>query len=923
MRKFTKCLTWLLILSLCIGMIGLPVFAIDGNLDYFFGYVEPNADNDLFPNSSVTEPLDPATLNSSEGTHYYAGSGNISRYASAHVCRTGEAGEEPVVYDSYGTPYYVQYDHNTLESYGLYVNDYYMDGQHIEGKVYARWDAVQTFVLADARTGKLSTTYCADQITPVEVANGRYYNIENLEDAVYYTPAQAIKVRTVALNGYWGQPQGMGSLAAMEEMLLASGEFTSEELAYLSEGVAMTATQYAIWHFTNNQTGDKRISAYYAEKLYSANMKRPEGEQKKDVDLLFKIYHYLVNLDPSSIENTTANTVITRDNFVTNMGVTNAVLVEGHENNADTNEDNDAYIADVTFTMGVQPKSTAGDDLVAKIVDAEGNVLAIGRIAGTLQEGETQLEGSNGTYTFKGLTLIEGNQKLKVELNGHQELEQGVYLYTHADGYENSQTLVGIAEGTHTVDLEQEWEMKFSVNEPPERIIRINKQNSDGSQALPGIQFDFYFVAGRDEYLAGTKELPENAVDYTDLPALPDYTIITDQNGSGTFNLTENNLPDGVYLVVEREHPAIVQPVDPFYVIIPATNAEGTELVYEIDITPKNDIRGDVKIEKDVIKLNNDLSNENAYDSHTWIISTTIPSDIGSGRSFVISDVLDNRLDFLGNVRVRVENSNGTIVAATLTEGKDYILTVVDNDSLAEGKLADSFTVSLTKAGMEKVASAATAGITNIRVYFDAQINANAQMGEMIPNKARLEYVNSVGVGFTPESDIPEVYTGGARLKKVDANDNTMVLDGAEFKLYRKATQAEIDDESIEKIELDDMDDPMVSVQFFSNPELTGEKSDTAVSGEDGFVYIYGLVNGEYYLVETKAPAGYNLTGDPIKVVINESSHLDEYVIVVENVSGTVLPETGGIGTAVFTVSGMMLMMTAAVLLLQKKRKSI
>lgn len=50
---------------------------------------------------------------------------------------------------------------------------------------------------------------------------------------------------------------------------------------------------------------------------------------------------------------------------------------------------------------------------------------------------------------------------------------------------------------------------------------------------------------------------------------------------------------------------------------------------------------------------------------------------------------------------------------------------------------------------------------------------------------------NSVGAVFTPESDIPEVYTGGARLIKVDANDNTVVLPGAEFKLYRLATAAD------------------------------------------------------------------------------------------------------------------------------------
>lgn len=921
MKMVKKGLVWMLVLGICFGMLSIPVFAADTNMKYFFNPTVASGENELFVygGSIVTEAQDPATMDSNRGTHYYVGNGNFSRYSSAHVTRTGAKGEEPAVYDSYGTPYYVQVkDHAGVEAQGFYVDDYYMDGKHIMEKSVARWDYIQTFVLADSRTGQVSTAYCADQVTPAKVNN--YYNIQNLEDAVYYTPAQARKVRTVALNGYWGQASGIGSLAAMRAQLAASGEFTDAELALLTDGVAMTATQYAIWHYTNNNTGDKRISAYYTDD--NGNVGRVSEDQKDSVDLLFKVYHYLVNLDPSSVENTTANAVINKDNFLTSLGVTNAVLVADHENNTDENPDNDVYTADVTFTMGVMPLSDNGDDLVAQIVDEAGNVLATGRISGTLQEGEVQLTGTNGTYTFEDLALTEGNQKLKVKVAGHQELKQGVYLYTHENGYEASQTLVGIAEGTHQVDVALDWDLKFSVNEPPERIISIHKQTPGGT-ALEGIQFDFYCVAGRDEYLSGKKTLPTNAADYTDLPAVPDYTIVTDAEGNGVFNLTENNLPDGVYLVVEREHPAIVAPVAPFYVIIPGTTEDGTALVYEIDITPKNEVRGNVTIEKDVIELGNDLSNEDAYDPHTWIISTTIPADIGQSKYFAITDTLDNRLDFLGNVRVTVENINGSIIAATLTEGKDYLLSVTDNDSLAEGKPTDAFTVTLTNAGREKVASAATTGITHLRVYFDAQINANAVMGEKIPNQAHLDYTNSVGVSFGPDSDIPEVYTGGALLKKVDANDATRVLTGAEFKLYRKATEAEVGDESIEKVTIEGYVEPMVKVLFFNNSTLTGEKTDTAISNEDGMIYLYGLVDGTYYLVETKAPAGYNLPGEPIVVVVDSTSHLDANAIVVENVSGTVLPETGGMGTEAFVLPGMMLVMAAGVLLLLRKRKTV
>jgi len=180
----------------------------------------------------------------------------------------------------------------------------------------------------------------------------------------------------------------------------------------------------------------------------------------------------------------------------------------------------------------------------------------------------------------------------------------------------------------------------------------------------------------------------------------------------------------------------------------------------------------------------------------------------------VISDVLDNRLDFCGHVQVTVESKDGTIVAATLAEGEDYVLSVTDNDSLGEGKPSDSFTVGLTPNGMKRLSNVPSADVPHIRVRYNARINANARAGEQIPNQANLDYVNSLGIHFHQASDIPKVYTGGVWLKKVDADNNEVTLQGAEFKLYRKATPAEVVDETIEKVSLAGFEEPMVAVWF-------------------------------------------------------------------------------------------------------------
>ena len=222
-----------------------------------------------------------------------------------------------------------------------------------------------------------------------------------------------------------------------------------------------------------------------------------------------------------------------------------------------------------------------------------------------------------------------------------------------------------------------------------------------------------------------------------------------------------------------------------------------------------------------------------------------------------------------------------------------------------------------------------------IIVKYTAQLNTNAEVGYMgNPNYAHLEYSNNPNwdseggnepgtpggeeppTGETPEDKVI-VFTYKFVVNKVDEQKNPLA--GATFELYKKVAGA--------------------------NPEWV--LVDKLVV-TDGTTFTWtGLDDGEYKLVETVTPAGYN-TIAPIEFTI-EANHnttwetedrteilIDltgnkytgdvesgAYETQVENKSGVELPETGGIGTTIFYTMGAMLALGAAVLLITKKRMGV
>ena len=220
-----------------------------------------------------------------------------------------------------------------------------------------------------------------------------------------------------------------------------------------------------------------------------------------------------------------------------------------------------------------------------------------------------------------------------------------------------------------------------------------------------------------------------------------------------------------------------------------------------------------------------------------------------------------------------------------------------------------SLTWTLTDTGRGKLKDYAGGHVV---VKFETKLNEKADLGVAIPNQAGLDYVNWNNHEYLPKSDIPEVHTGGIKIKKVDKSNHNKVLEGAEFMIYLKEEDAKAGDTS-------------KAVKRDRKPYVVKSDS-TGITFFDGLSY--GNATGQkpaegetdYWIVETKAPTvggiKYNRLREPFKVTISATSHnmAQEDMYVVYNAKDNYeLPFTGGAGLIVFLGAGAVLLIAAYV----------
>ena len=342
----------------------------------------------------------------------------------------------------------------------------------------------------------------------------------------------------------------------------------------------------------------------------------------------------------------------------------------------------------------------------------------------------------------------------------------------------------------------------------------------------------------------------------------------------------------------------------------------------------------------------NDVADYNMGDSVNFHLIGAVP-DMGNYDTYKyeFEDTLSAGLTAPAESDVKVYLSNDKILETTGgtpdTElNADFTVSVSTDEATKNSKINVSFSDLKTVEGIAKG--------KYIIVDYSAVLNQDAVVGlNGNENKVKLRYSNnpnqSGGGENTPTGETPEdkviVFTYELDVTKVDGQDANKKLAGAEFKL---------------------MNANKTKYAIVENGKVTGwtenEKQGTVLTSDNnGLFTVTGLDDNKYYLKETKAPDGYNTLKDPIEFVIQATTANNqewggsassaftkleiglknnkgefEYTdgttddgrvsMTVKNNKGSILPETGGIGTTIFYIVGVVLVLGAGVLLVTKKR---
>ena len=426
-----------------------------------------------------------------------------------------------------------------------------------------------------------------------------------------------------------------------------------------------------------------------------------------------------------------------------------------------------------------------------------------------------------------------------------------------------------------------------------------------------------------------------------------------------TGHTSASDMEQGLYLIVETRVPEnVTSTCNPFFVSLPMTTIDGTAWNYDVTVYPKNQT-GNPTLDKTVREDKNSTGKNNGsltditdgY-AHTatasvgdtvdyQIISTlpTITSKASSLSEYTYVDTMAKGIKY---------NKNDVVIEFFKDAGCTDKITTWDENSgkfaVAYDDAANTMTIRMTDTGLAEINEAATVYTDSVkrgysdctmRITYAATLTADAKMGDTDnPNEVVLTWKRTNTTYFDTLKDCCHVYTYGIDVLK-QFSDNGGSVRNVKFRLHNDTDDCYI---------IAEQKDGVYYAKGFA-----AKKADatTFIPNAQGHIVVKGLEDDTYSLTETATDKGYVLLKDAIKIVIKTAVNgqceqcsaklltasatvngkdvtmTDGNAIVpltVVNNPGFDLPKTGGYGTWMFTIGGVILLGAAAFIVIRSRK---
>ena len=426
-----------------------------------------------------------------------------------------------------------------------------------------------------------------------------------------------------------------------------------------------------------------------------------------------------------------------------------------------------------------------------------------------------------------------------------------------------------------------------------------------------------------------------------------------------TGHTSASDMEQGLYLVVETRVPEnVTSTCNPFLISLPMTTVDGSEWLYDLVIYPKNQT-GNPDLEKTVResksstgKNNGSLTDITDGYAHTatasvgdivdyQIISTlpTITSKASSLSEYTYVDTLSKGIKYNKNDVVIEFFRDSACTDKIATWGEDSAKFTVTYDDTA-----NSMTIRMTETGLAEINESESVYTDSVkrgysdctmRITYAATLTADAQMGDTDnPNEVELTWKRTNTTYYDTLKDCCHVYTYGIDVLK-QFSDGKGNIQNVKFNLHN------------------DTDDVYVVADLkdgvYYAKGIAAKKADatTFVPNSSGHIIVKGLEDDAYSLTEIATDKGYVLLKEAVKIVITTKENgacekcgaklltasatvngkdvtmTDGNAIVpltVINNPGFDLPKTGGYGTWMFTIGGILLLGTAAFIVVKSRK---